>query len=150
MSCQPLPVDHRDDGTQSRATVKILLVEDDEVDRMAVRRALSRWSGIEVVEVGEGLAALAALQRENFDCALFDYRLPGKDDGLALLRAARQAGIRTPVVVLTAYGDEETAVEMMKAGASDYIPKAAFSSDRLMHSLTTAIRLRQAELSAET
>jgi signal transduction histidine kinase len=131
------------------AALRLLLVEDDEVDRMAVRRALAGAATVELTELEDARAALDALSREEFDCALIDYRLPGKDDGLAILRAARKLGIRTPVVVLTAHGDEETAVEMMKAGASDYIPKAAFSAERIFQSVKNAIRLRRAELEIE-
>jgi signal transduction histidine kinase/CheY-like chemotaxis protein len=130
-------------------TVRVLLVEDDEVDRIAVRRALSSWPVVELVEAEEAGAALDALQREPFDCALVDFKLRGKNDGLDVIRAARKAGIRTPVVVLTAHGDEETAVSMMKAGASDYIPKSAFSAERLVQSLKNAMRLHRTELEVE-
>src|SRR4051794_33822938 len=129
--------------------IKILLVDDDEVDRRAVRRALASWPTLDLTEVEDAPSALDALERHPFDCALIDYRLPGKSDGLDVLRAARRLGVRTPVVVLTGHGDEQTAVEMMKAGASDYIPKSAFSAERVAQSVRSAIRLRRAEDSAE-
>jgi phosphoserine phosphatase RsbU/P len=129
--------------------LRILVVDDDDVDRMAVRRALLGWPEVTLVEVEDAAAALAALAGEEFSCAFVDYRLPGKDDGLTILRAARAAGVRTPVIVLTAHGDEETAVEMMKAGAADYIPKASFSAERLMQSLRNAIRLHATEVGLE-
>ena len=104
---------------------------------------------MELDEVEDAVTALETLQRTTYDCALVDYRLPGKDDGLAVLRAARKAGIRTPMVVLTGQGDEETAVEMMKAGASDYITKVALSPERLVQSLKNAIRLHEAQIRIE-
>lgn len=125
--------------------IRILLLDDDEVDRRAVRRAFASWPLIELIEVEEAKAALEALQYEHFDCAIIDYRLPGKADGLDVIRGARKLGVRTPVVVLTGHGDEETAVQMMKAGASDYIPKAAFSGERVSQSVLNAVRLRAAE-----
>jgi signal transduction histidine kinase/DNA-binding response OmpR family regulator len=142
----------RNEGTPvptSGEPIQILLVDDDEVDRRAVRRALASWPALHLTEVEDARSALDALERHPFDCALIDYRLPGKNDGLDVLRAARRLGVRTPVVVLTGHGDEQTAVEMMKAGASDYIPKSAFSAERVNQSVRSAIRLRRAEDSAE-
>ena len=128
--------------------VRILIVDDDDVDRMAVRRSL-RSSGIEaeVVEVGDARAALSALRADNFDCALFDFRMPGSD-GLELLRQVRAEGVMTPVIMLTGFGDEQTAVELMKAGAADYLAKNALTPDRLAQSLRAVLRLRQAEVEA--
>src|SRR5688500_14020451 len=107
-----LPHRSHSDGEPGGAKLRILVVDDDEVDRLAVRRALAQLTTVEIVEATDAAAALETLRREHFDCALVDYCLPGKDDGLTVLRAAREAGVRTPVVVLTAHGDEETAVQM--------------------------------------
>jgi len=127
------------------SALRILVVDDDAVDRMAVRRAL-RGSGFsaEVMEATEAAAALDLLRGEPFDCVLLDYRLP-RADGLTVLQEARAAGVDTPIVMLTGQGDEETAVEIMKAGATDYIPKATLSPGRLAQSLRHALRVRRAE-----
>jgi signal transduction histidine kinase len=128
--------------------VRVLVVDDDDVDRMAVRRSL-RASGIDadVVEVGDARGALEALRTSTFDCALFDFRMPGSD-GLELLRQVRADGVMTPVIMLTGFGDEQTAVELMKAGAADYLPKNSLTPDRLAQSLRAVLRLRQAEVEA--
>ncbi len=128
--------------------VRILIVDDDDVDRMAVRRSL-RSSGIaaDVVEVGDARAALSALRADKFDCALFDFRMPGSD-GLELLRQVRAEGVMTPVIMLTGFGDEQTAVELMKAGAADYLAKNSLTPDRLAQSLRAVLRLHQAEVEA--
>jgi signal transduction histidine kinase/CheY-like chemotaxis protein len=128
--------------------VRVLVVDDDDVDRMAVRRSL-RSSGIEadVVEVGDARGALESLRANHFDCALFDFRMPGSD-GLELLRQVRAEGVLTPVIMLTGFGDEQTAVELMKAGAADYLPKNSLTPDRLAKSLRSVLRLRQAEIEA--
>lgn len=129
-------------------TLRILLVDDDEVDRRAVRRALAA-AGMpahlqEAVNASEAAEHLAS--GEPYDCALVDYRLPD-GDGTEVLRAAR-AGRGVPVVVLTGQGDEELAVEVMKAGASDYLAKSSLSPERLAHSLRHAIRVHRAERQA--
>ncbi len=125
--------------------LKILIVDDDDVDRMAVRRALKSTAvdaGIE--EVASASEALEALLNGNFDCALFDYMLPD-GDGLSLLRDTRTAGITIPVVMLTGQRDERLIVELLRAGASDYISKEDLSSESLCHAVQTAIRLYRAE-----
>ncbi len=126
----------------------LLLVDDDEVDRMAVRRAL-RAAGLHtlLVEASDHAAALAAIAGQAFDCVLLDYRLPGTD-GLAVLRDLRERGVATPVVMLTGQGDEQLAVEIMKAGALDYLTKGSLSPEYLAQSIRNAVRLNRAEQAA--
>jgi FixJ family two-component response regulator len=108
--------------------LRVLIVDDDEVDRMAVRRAL-KTAGLtlEISEAYDCAMAIAKLQNNNFDCAFVDYRLPDKD-GLALVQELRDNGITIPLIVLTGQGDEQIAVDLMKAGASDYLSKARIST----------------------
>jgi signal transduction histidine kinase len=125
--------------------VNILLVDDDEVDRLAVLRAL-RAGGIDATleEADSVSAAAAALEERSFDCVLADYQLaPG--DGLDVLERVRQAGLQIPVVILTGQGSEQTAVELMKAGATDYLPKSTLSGERLAQSLRYATERRKLE-----
>ncbi len=123
----------------------LLLVDDDVVDRMAIRRALKEAGVLaDCHEVADADAALAALQSQVFDCVLLDYRLP-KTDGLELLKRIQASGITTPVIALTGQGDEQLAVEMMRAGASDYLAKQSLSADRLHRSLRHAIAMAQVE-----
>ncbi|MGO9832405.1 MAG: ATP-binding protein [Myxococcaceae bacterium] len=124
----------------------LLLVDDDQVDRAAVRRALER-GGIEatVTEAPDFTSARTVfLGSDHFDAVLLDFGLPG-GDGLELLRDARRAGIDTPVIVLTGQGDETVAVELMKAGATDYLQKGSLTKERLAQSLRQALRLRDAD-----
>src|SRR5688572_27503607 len=116
-------------------SLRILLVDDDAVDRLAVKRLL-REAGIaaEVAESADRSGAVAAARNVRFDCVLLDYRLPGTD-GVALLRELRNGGIDAPVVALTGQGDQEVAVELMKAGAADYLNKNTLSAERLERSL---------------
>ncbi|MCF6255864.1 MAG: ATP-binding protein [Gammaproteobacteria bacterium] len=125
--------------------LKILIVDDDEVDRMSVRRALGK-SGMEarIEEAATCNEALAALREGHFDCALFDYLLPD-GDGLSLLRDIRAADITTPVVMLTGQRDERLIVELLRAGAADYLSKGELNAENLGHATQTAIRLHHAE-----
>lgn len=129
-------------------TVTILMVDDDEVDRMAVCRAL-KSAGIKMnwSESNNCASAIALLQQQEFDCVFLDYRLPD-GDGLSLVQQIRGLGISTPLVVLTGQGDEQIAVQLMKAGACDYLSKDKISPDALYHILRQTIRLHQAEMSA--
>lgn len=128
-------------------TLKILVVDDDEVDRMAVRRSL-KTAGVQMAltEACDCKSAIAMLkQHRDFDCAFIDYRLPD-GDGLNLVKEIRSFGVKVPLVVLTGQGDEQTAVDIMKAGASDYISKSKVSPESLSRSLRNAVRLYHAEI----
>jgi signal transduction histidine kinase/DNA-binding response OmpR family regulator len=130
---------------QAPSVLTILLVDNDDIDRMAVRRAL-RAAGLraDVTEAQTAADAVQLMRSQAFDCVLLDYGLPDAD-GLAVLRDARAAGSTSPVIMLTGQGDEELAVEIMKAGASDYLTKSRVSLDHLVQSVRTAVRLHRAE-----
>jgi len=127
------------------APIKLLIVDDDDVDRLALKRTLAR-AGIEadVAEAAGQEEALALLRESTFDCVILDYQLPGTD-GLQVLHSIRAAGNRTPVIALTGQGDEQTAVELMKAGAADYMGKGQLSPERLSRSLRHALALYRSE-----
>ena len=125
--------------------LRILLVDDDEVDRLAVKRLLRRAGfAAEIDERSDRAGALAAAQQHRYDCVLLDYRLPGTD-GVSLLRSLRDRGVGAPVVALTGQGDEEVAVELMKAGAADYLNKNALTPERLERSLRYALAMARAD-----
>ncbi|MEO1376162.1 MAG: hybrid sensor histidine kinase/response regulator, partial [Cyanobacteria bacterium J06635_10] len=114
-----------------------------------VCRALSK---IEVcVDVSEATnydEAIIDLENNQFDCVFLDYRLTGKD-GLAVVKEVRDSGNKIPLVVLTGQGDEQIAVEVMKAGASDYINKSRISPHLLGKTLQNVIRMYEAERQIE-
>ncbi|MBW4654129.1 MAG: hybrid sensor histidine kinase/response regulator [Kaiparowitsia implicata GSE-PSE-MK54-09C] len=128
---------------------KILVVDDDEVDRMAVRRALKTAQlTVNLTEAWDFASAIAALETQQFDCIFIDYRLPDKD-GLALVQDLRGQNIRIPLIVLTGQGDEQVAVDMMKAGASDYLSKSRISPQSLARVLQNSMRVYRAEQEAK-
>ncbi len=127
------------------APVKLLIVDDDDVDRLALKRTLAR-AGVnaDIAEAAGPEEALALLHANTFDCVILDYQLPGTD-GLQVLHSIRAAGNRTPVIALTGQGDEQTAVELMKAGAADYMGKGQLTPERLSRSLRHALALYRSE-----
>ena len=126
--------------------LKVLVVDDDQVDRITVQRAL-RNAGMTVTctEAEDGEGAIAALSNNHaFDCIFVDYRLPDQN-GLQLVQTIRRLKIPAPIVVLTGQGDEQIAVALMKAGASDYLSKSRISPESLAQVLRNAIRVYRAE-----
>ena len=129
--------------------LKILIVDDDEVDRMALRRLLKAAGiKIEAVEAHDCAMAISEVKANQFDCAFIDYRLPDMD-GLGLVQHLRGNNIKIPLIILTGQGDEQIAVELMKAGASDYIAKSRLSPESLAQVLRSAVRLHRAQMQAE-
>ncbi len=130
-------------------TLRILLIDDDGVDRMAVCRALGKIEfSVNILEASNYEEAITYLENNEFDCIFLDYHLPGKD-GLAVVRELRDSGNKIPLVILTGQGDEQIAVEIMKAGASDYINKSRISSQLLAKSLQHVVRMYEAETKIE-
>ena len=110
------------------APLRILLVEDDLVDRLALRRAAGRWVGASPVllEAETGEEGLAIVAREELDCILLDYQLPDVNglEFIARLQEAAHAGRAVPPVMMLT-GDDSAAVaaEAMRRGARDYLVK---------------------------
>jgi DNA-binding NtrC family response regulator len=99
----------------------ILIVEDEPKMRRLLEISLGE-DGHHVRSVGDAEAALKGLAREPADLVVTDLKLPGMS-GLDFLQEAKRMNASTPMIVMTAYGSVETAVEAMKAGASDYVLK---------------------------
>ncbi|MEQ9670165.1 ATP-binding protein [Coleofasciculus sp. G2-EDA-02] len=127
----------------------ILIISDEEVDRIAVGQALNATGmSINCVEACDYKSAIALIDHETFDCVFLDYCLPDKD-GLILVQDLRKAGVKIPLVVITAHGNEQVAVALMKAGASDYLSQDKVSPTSLGRILQNAIRIYQAERQVE-
>ncbi|MES2730574.1 MAG: response regulator [Bacteroidota bacterium] len=125
--------------------VNILLIDDDDVDRMTVKRALKSSEFTYVLtESTEAASGIHNLKHNQYDCVFLDYLLPGTD-GLMLLKEVREAGIKTPIVIITSQGDEKIAVEMMKAGASDYVVKTQINAQSIGQLLRNVLRLQEIE-----
>src|SRR4051812_24636790 len=110
---------------------RILIIEDDRVDREIYRRCLNH-SGTLQFEFAESASAGGGIELARSwrpDCILLDFNLPDVD-GLEVLPRLRGQDGRLPcaVVMLTACGGEELAVNAMKGGAMDYLPKGQVSA----------------------
>ena len=99
-----------------------ILAVDDEENLLHFLSKLLRGEGYRVEVARTGEEALEEVRRSEFDLAILDLRLPDMD-GMAVLRALREATPEANVVMMTAFGSIESAVEAMKAGAYDYIVK---------------------------
>jgi len=128
-------------------SLRLLLVDDDEVDRLLIRRLLRHWPAVgEVVEAETLDEAREHLRRAHFDLVLLDHLLP---DGRAreLLEARDEDD--PPMVVLTGQGDERLAAELLRAGAADYLVKGDLHGEALarilglVHERDQARRLRR-------
>lgn len=102
---------------------RLLIVDDDAVDREQARRLLAVLPDLEVREAADGAAGLAAIEEECPDLVLSDIRMP-KLDGLELVRAVKQRFPLVPVILMTSRGNEQVAAEALRAGAASYVPKS--------------------------
>lgn len=127
---------------------KILLIDDSLGDRAMFRYYLEQAPNVayEVHEEELGEAGLAAFQRFQPDCVLIDYQLPDLS-ALEVLVRLRGENKELPcaVVILTGWGDEEVAVEAMKQGAKDYLPKNKITQETLWRAITHAIEKTELE-----
>lgn len=121
--------------------LQILLVDDDEVDRLAVRRALNKVPRkIVIDEVLDKSSGMEALLENEYDCAIVDYLLPDGDAVTFVEEANEQMESPPPVVVLTGQGDRKVDLAVMKAGAAEYLEKDGLSSDVLERTVRYAIK----------
>lgn len=113
----------QESSKENQPKARILIIEDERPLILLVRRTLSKLN-FEVVGEVTVDAGLRRLDREDFDALLVDYMLPEKS-GLDLIHALGDRIRTLPVVMLTGYTDVQLAVEVMRAGAADYVVKDA-------------------------
>lgn len=100
---------------------KILIIDDEEAIRDAMSQVLLR-EGYEVKEAQEGKEGLEIFQKDTFHLVFLDLKLPGIR-GMDVLSRIKEVSPETPVIIITGYSSIESAVEAMKRGALDYMPK---------------------------
>ena len=108
--------------------IAVLVVDDEQDIRDASERILTR-TGFKVMKATRGDEALDVLDKERIDIVLLDLKMPGMD-GLEVLKRIRMLSKTIQVIVITGYATVETAIEAMKQGAYDFIPKP-FEPDQL-------------------
>ncbi|MBS1257088.1 MAG: Regulatory protein AtoC [Candidatus Scalindua arabica] len=107
---------------------KILVVDDDDLSRSYLSEALQR-DGYSVDNACDGQEAVSMVEKQNYDLVFLDMRMP-KMGGLKVLERVKKTSKETTVVIMTAYGSIESAVEAMQKGAYEYIIKP-FSLDNI-------------------
>lgn len=114
---------------------KILIVDDEEGMRHMLSIILKK-EGYETISVSNGNEALTAAEKDDYDFILCDIRMPGMD-GLTLLQELKKRGCNSTIIMMSAYGTMDTAIEAMKIGAYDYISKP-FKSDEIILTIKKA------------
>ena len=115
----------------------LLVVDDDDRIRELIKQYLTR-EGHSVTTAPDAAKARKLLQTFSFDLAILDIMMPG-EDGLSLLRALRDDGDDTPVLLLTARGQASDRIEGLRLGADDYLPKP-FEPEELALRTTAILR----------
>ena len=117
---------------------KILIIEDEEAIRRVLLKILSEENPLyQVFEAADGLSGTELIKREDFDLVLCDIKMP-KMDGVEVLEAAKKIKPEIPIVMISGHGDLETAVNTMRLGAFDYIPKPP-DLNRLLNTVRNAL-----------
>ncbi|HEY7153302.1 MAG TPA: response regulator [Gemmataceae bacterium] len=135
---------------------KVLVVDDIRTDRVLTKGLLERRPGLEALECHTGLTAIEAeggaealevLQREAVDLVLTDMLMPGMN-GLELVEAIRARYPSLPVILMTAHGSEDIAMQALQKGAASYVPKQNLARD-LLETVEEVLRLTTAERSQQ-
>ncbi|MCP4136366.1 MAG: diguanylate cyclase [bacterium] len=120
-------------------SIRVLFVDDDRITRIAISRVLAKKNpAFSFDEAHTGAIALEKLQEHDYDCVILDYVLPDRN-GLEVLKEIISKEIEVPVIMLTGQGDEMTAVQALKDGAYDYLPKSILFTGEYSKILTSAI-----------
>jgi len=112
--------------------IKILVVDDEAPLREMLKRGLSQMGGFSVEVAQDGLEAIQKVEKDVFDLVLTDMKMP-EMDGIELLKMIKGTRPEVMVILMTAHGSIETAVEAMKIGANDYITKPIDLNELLIH-----------------
>jgi two-component system phosphate regulon response regulator OmpR len=118
---------------------KIVIVDDDARIRDLLRRFLSQ-EGFDVLLAEDGRALDRILQRETIDLMVLDLMLPG-EDGLSICKRLRSSGVKTPVIMLTAKGEDVDRITGLEIGADDYLGKP-FNPRELLARIHAVLRRR--------
>ncbi len=125
---------------ESRATANVLVVDDDVTTQELLSEVLKE-AGYRVVTSGSGEEALEVGKQENFDVIISDMKLGQSLSGLDVLRAYKDIQPESEVILITAFGSMETAIEAVKAGAFDYLSKP-FKIEEVLLQVERALKNR--------
>ena len=131
----------------SEQTKKILMVDDDLRMRELLQRYLTE-QGFAIKAVSDSKEMDAALEVDRYDLLILDLMLPG-EDGLTICRRLRGANVMTPIIMLTARGDEVDRIVGLEMGADDYLPKP-FNPRELLARMNAVLRRHEHTSNAES
>jgi len=106
----------------------VLVVDDSAVERHRVEKLLGKIPDLAVVTAANGLDAIELLKKQPIDLVLTDMQMP-EMDGLQMVEEIRANFPAVPVILMTAHGSEETAVQALQRGAASYVPKRNLAQD---------------------
>jgi DNA-binding NtrC family response regulator len=112
-------------------SLSILVVDDDPVTRNLLQKRLVK-ENYEIELAEDGVQAVRLLQKKRYDVVLTDLKMPGGVDGIGVLETAKEADIKTEVILITAHASVGNAIEAMKKGAGDYLEKPINFDELLM------------------
>jgi DNA-binding NarL/FixJ family response regulator len=120
--------------------VKILIVDDDELHTQSLKLLLENILSInlQINTLNTGHEVIEEIKKEKYDIVFLDNKLPGKN-GINILRDIKRSNIKTNVIFLTGFSDEELAVRAMKLGAKDYIAKGNLDVKRLIEAVNEIV-----------
>lgn len=135
------------------SNTRLLIIEDDKNYRNMVRRILKLHSpldNLEIIEASSGQEAFNLLSNNpSFDCILLDYQL-GDISGIELISLIRRyLGEACPIIMITGQGSERCAVEAMREGVFDYLPKLELTPDILISTIEKSLQWSQKEQNKE-
>jgi len=124
--------------------IEKILIVDDEPDIAMILKLHLEDAGYQTIWAADGDAALDLIHSNVFPLVLMDIRMPGIS-GLDVLKQLRGEGVDTSVIMMTAHGNEDLAVECMQAGATDYVTKP-FQHDNLLQRIERALVNRRMQI----
>ncbi len=136
-----LKLDQENNGAVSGDSLKILVIDDNPADRELYRQFLidDFDQEYEFNETGLGKEGVNICSSNEFDCILLDYHLPDVNGIEFLNLLNRETKIKIPVIMLTGQGNETIAVDALRAGAADYLPKRVVSTESLKRTINNAV-----------
>jgi CheY-like chemotaxis protein len=109
--------------------IKILAIEDDNTDFLAITRAVKGLGETQITQATTGKDAIELVKKEKFNCIILDYYLPDTD-GLELLEKLDKMNLKTPIIFSTAKGEEIVATKAIDMGAQNYFPKNKIAKEQ--------------------
>ncbi len=141
MTSNNLNLDQVNNGSVSGVSLKILVIDDNPADRELYRQFLidDFDQEYEFFETGLGKEGVKICSSKEFDCILLDFHLPDVDGIEFLNLLDRETKTKVPVIMLTGQGNETIAVDALRAGAADYLPKRVASTESLKRTINNAV-----------